>query len=63
MDHRLAHAEAALNAVLGIVIAQVVLWLFGIPLSLAIVMNLVMLAASYARSFVLRILFARLARP
>ena len=57
---RLRHLEAVANAILGIAIAQLVLWLFGVPLSSAIAMNLVMFAASYARALVLRILFARM---
>lgn len=57
---RLRHLEAVSNAILGIAIAQAVLWLFGIPLRSAITMNVVMFGASYARALLLRILFARI---
>lgn len=57
---RLRHAEALSNAVAGIVLAQVVLWLFGVPLMSAIGMNAVLFGVSYARAFVLRGLFARI---
>jgi|GEM_PF-3864390 phosphate/sulfate permease len=58
---RLRHAEAVSNAILGIALAQLILWLFGIPLSSAISMNIAMFAASYARALLLRILFTRIA--
>lgn len=57
---RLAHCEACANAVAGLVIAQGVLWAFGMPMHEAIVLNIVMLAVSYARSFVLRLVFSRI---
>jgi hypothetical protein len=33
------HAEALTNAVVGILVAQLILWLFGIPLRSAIALN------------------------
>jgi hypothetical protein len=60
--NRFRHYEAASNAILGIAIAQLVLWLFSVPGSTAIALNLVLFATSYARSFALRILFGRISR-
>jgi len=60
--NRLAHFEAAANCVIGIVLAQLVLLAFGVPLHEAVVLNAVMIGVSYARSFVLRVVFARWAR-
>lgn len=57
---RRMHAEALANAVIGLAIAQIVLLAFSVPLSHAIPLNLVMFAASYARSFVIRIIFKRI---
>jgi hypothetical protein len=61
MSYRLAHAEAAANSVLGIVLAQIVLFAFGIELREAVALNAVMIGVSYCRSFLLRIFFAWLA--
>jgi hypothetical protein len=58
-QNQLAHAEACANTIIGLVLAQLVLAAFGMPISEAVVLNVVMLAVSYARSFVLRILFSR----
>lgn len=57
----LAHAEACANAIAGLVLAQAVLFAFGIPVPEAVMLNFAMLAVSYARSFILRLIFARLA--
>src|SRR5271163_1573226 len=59
---RLAHLEAAANAVVGLGLAQAILWAFGMPLGEAVTLNMVFLAMSYARSFVLRLVFRRVAR-
>jgi hypothetical protein len=58
----IAHFEAAANSVIGIALAQLVLFAFGVPLHEAAVLNAVMIGVSYARSFVLRVVFDRLAR-
>jgi hypothetical protein len=58
----LAHFEAAANSVIGIVLAQIVLLAFGVPLHEAVALNAAMLVVSYARSFVVRLVFARWAR-
>jgi hypothetical protein len=58
----LAHFEAAANSIIGIVLAQLVLLAFGVPLHEAVALNAVMIGVSYARSFVLRLAFARWAR-
>jgi hypothetical protein len=58
---RLAHAEACANAVAGLALAQGVLWAFGLPLGEAVALNVVMLAVSYVRAFVLRLVFAKVA--
>jgi hypothetical protein len=57
---RLVHAEACANAIAGLALAQGVLWAFGLPVGKAITLNVVMLAVSYARAFVLRVVFARM---
>jgi hypothetical protein len=60
MTHlQLAHAESAANAVAGLVLAQLVLFAFGVPVREAVALNIAMLAVSYARSFVLRLIFSR----
>lgn len=58
---QLAHAESAANAVSGLVLAQVVLFAFGVPTREAVALNFAMLAVSYARSLVLRLIFSRVA--
>jgi hypothetical protein len=61
MTHvRLVHAEACANAAAGLALAQAVLWAFGMPVEKAIALNAVMLAVSYVRAFVLRLVFARM---
>jgi hypothetical protein len=52
------HFETAANAVLGILFAQGILWFWGIPFKEAASLNLAMFAVSYARSYILRRLFA-----
>lgn len=59
-NHKLCHYEALANALAGLALAQGVLWAFGMPVGEAIELNAAMLAVSYARSFGLRLLFARL---
>jgi hypothetical protein len=61
-SRKLCHIESVLNAVLGITMAQAILWLFAVPFSDAIGMNRVLFFTSWARAFVLRILFARIAK-
>lgn len=58
----LAHFEAAANSVIGIALAQLVLFAFDVPLHEAVALNAAMIGVSYARSFVLRVMFARWAR-
>lgn len=54
-----SHYEAAANALIGLMLAQLVLWLWGIPIVEALWLNAVMMAVSYARSYALRRIFAR----
>jgi hypothetical protein len=56
MSQRLAHshAEALVNAITGLIIAQFVLWLFGISLAEAVFLNVTMIAISYLRAFLIR---------
>lgn len=61
MSLRLTHGEAAANAIVGLVLIQVMLVAFGVALALAWKLNICGLLLSYIRSFVLRMLFARLA--
>lgn len=58
----LTHAEAFFNAIVGLVLMQGMLWAFGIALALAWKLNICGLCLSYARSFALRMIFARWAR-
>lgn len=52
--------EAAVNTVTGTGLAVLVLVLFGIPMSTSVVINVIMTALSFARSYVLRSLFRRI---
>lgn len=57
----LSHAEAGCNAIVGLVLAQVVLWgAFDLPFKEAVKLNFAFLVISYARAYVLRRMFARL---
>lgn len=56
----LSHAEAVSNSIIGAGLSQLVLWLFGIPITEALTLNAIMIGVSYARAFVLRRLFARI---
>ncbi len=56
-DSGWAHAEAAAQNIVGVVMAQFVLWCFSIPLASAIGLNIVMFILSYARTYVLRRVF------
>jgi hypothetical protein len=60
VNYRLAHFEALANAVAGIALSQTLLWIFGVEFREAIALNAAMIGVSYARNFVLRILFSRL---
>lgn len=59
---QLAHAESAANAIAGLVLAQAVLFEFGVPVGEAVELNVAMLAVSYVRSLVLRLIFSRVVR-
>lgn len=50
--------ESAANAALGLVIAQIVLWLWGLPIHEALGLNAVMFGTNYVRSYLLRRAFA-----
>lgn len=56
----LSHVEAVANAIVGTVIGQIVLWLFGLPITEALWLNITFLGVSYIRAFILRRIFARL---
>jgi hypothetical protein len=55
-----SHAEALANGNIGTLLGQGLLWLFGVAIIMAIWLNVVFFAASYARSYVIRRFFARL---
>jgi hypothetical protein len=55
----MSHAEATANALIGAGLSQLVLWLFGMPITEALYLNVVMIGVSYARAFALRRMFAR----
>ena len=57
--NRWAHAEAFAQVAIGAVLAQIVLWLFGVHLAEAIALNCVMLAVSYVRSYAIRRAFSK----
>lgn len=61
-DARIAHMEAAANTVIGVIIGQTVLFVFGIPVTEAIPITAIIIALSYVRSFVLRLVFRRFDR-
>ena len=56
---RNSHAEAIANSLIGAGLSQLVLWLFGVPLTEAITVNATMIGVSYARAFALRRVFSR----
>lgn len=56
---RHAHWEAAANSVAGVVLAQLVLWVFGLPFDEAVWLNFVMIIVSYVRAVLLRLIFSR----
>ncbi len=60
MTNHLAHMEASANTVIGVIIGQSVLFVFGIPVTEAIPITAIIIALSYVRSFVLRLVFRRL---
>lgn len=61
-ETRLAHMEAAANTIIGVVIGQSVLFVFGIPVTEAIPITVIIITLSYIRSFVLRLAFRRFER-
>lgn len=58
MSH--SHLEALANAIIGAALAQVVLWLFSIPVVEAISLNAAILGVSYVRAFAIRRWFERM---
>lgn len=62
MTYHLAHMEAAANTVIGVVVSQIVLFAFGVPMRDAFELTAVIIMLSYVRSFVLRLMFRRLER-
>jgi hypothetical protein len=52
-----AHIETSAQMVAGCILAQVVLWGFGVSLKDAIAINVVMFFVSYARTYVIRRVF------
>lgn len=59
---RLSHAEAAANAIIGLIISQLILWAWGLPLSQATALNIAFLLVSYLRAYVIRRAFERAMR-
>lgn len=62
MTNHLAHVEAAANTFIGVIIGQCVLLIFGIPVTEAIPITVIIITLSYVRSFVLRLVFRRFER-
>ena len=57
-DGRLAHVEAAVNTVAGIILAQIVLFIWGMRFMEAAGLNVTFLVVSYARMYIIRRIFA-----
>jgi hypothetical protein len=55
----MSHWESTANAIIGAGLSQLVLWLFAIPITEAVSLNVTMIGVSYARAFALRRMFAR----
>lgn len=53
------HIESVANAAVGLVVAQVVLWWWGVPMHEAVGLNAVLFGTSYARSYLLRRAFEK----
>lgn len=51
------HIETVIQMVVGITIAQVVLWLFNVPMQDAVFITVIMTVVSYIRSYVIRSVF------
>ena len=62
MSQRLAHShgEAVANALIGAGLSQLVLWIYGLPLTEALSLNATMIGVSYGRALALRRIFTRL---
>lgn len=56
------HTETTGQIVAGTVVAQVVLWCFGIPLGAAAALNVVMTVLMYLKTYYVRSIFDRLRR-
>lgn len=56
----MTHVESLANAILGIAIAQLVLWVWGVPLHEAVGLNATLFGISYVRAYALRTIFRRL---
>jgi hypothetical protein len=54
-----SHSEAVANALIGAGLSQLVLWIYGVPLTEALSLNVTMIGVSYGRAFVLRRIFTR----
>ena len=49
--------EALANMILGLILSQIVLFLFGIPVQDAALINVIMIAISFIRSYFVRRFF------
>ncbi len=61
-DKRMAHAEAAINTAAGIILAQIVLFAWGMRFMEAAGLNVTFLVVSYVRMYIIRRVFAARAR-
>lgn len=57
-----SHLETWCQMIVGTLLAQLILWLFGVPLLTAINLNIVMFIVSYVRTYTIRRIFNRLRR-
>lgn len=56
----LIHAEALSNTIIGIIISTIVYYLWGIPFSESILLQIVFFILSYLRGYLIRCIFSKL---
>lgn len=59
-ENRWTHLECAAQIIIGSLLAQAVLFAFGVQFVMAVQLNIAMLSVSYARQYVIRRYFATL---
>lgn len=59
-ENRWTHLECAVQIIVGSLLAQAVLFAFGVRFDMAVELNITMLSVGYARQYAIRRFFARL---